>query len=72
MTAAAAAAELGAIGLLSMVVLRVALRVCDAENHEHLPVGLAARVRWWRRHHPALLAVSACLLLAGLTGLALD
>ncbi|TDP94813.1 hypothetical protein [Labedaea rhizosphaerae] len=68
----ATTSALGVIGLLSMLVLRVALKVCDAENFDHLPVALAARVRWWDRHHPALLAASACLLAGGVVGLVLD
>jgi hypothetical protein len=76
MTLAATATEistttsvLGGIGLLSMLVLRLALKDYD---YEYLPVALAARVRWWDRYHPALLAVSVCLLVGGVIGLALD
>lgn len=76
MTLAASAVEisattsaLGAIGLLSMLVLRLALKVYD---YDYLPVALATRVRWWDRYHPALLAVSACLLAGGIVGLVLE
>jgi hypothetical protein len=65
----ATTSALGAIGLLSMLVLRVALKFYD---YDYLPVAMAARVRWWDRYHPALLAVSACLLLGGVLGMALD
>ena len=64
----ATTSALGAIGLLSMLVLRVALKVYDTENYDYLPVALAARVRWWDRYHPALLAISAFLLAGGLAG----
>jgi hypothetical protein len=76
MTIAATAVEvsatttaLGVIGLLSMLVLRVALKVYE---YDYLPVALAARVRWWDRYHPAFLVVSACLLAGGVVGLVLE
>lgn len=76
LTTAAAAGEvsatisaLGAIGLLSMLVFRFALKAYD---YDYLPVALAARVRWWDRHHAVVLGISAGVLVVGLTGLVLE
>lgn len=65
---AAALVLFGATGTASVAAYRLALRSFDTDL---LPAALIAKVRWWRGHLAIALALSAVLLLAGLTGLVL-
>jgi uncharacterized iron-regulated membrane protein len=56
----------GATGTASMAVYGLALKSFDIDL---LPATTSARVRWWRGHLTPALAISALLLVVGLTGL---
>jgi hypothetical protein len=66
--AAAGMVLFGTTGAAAMGIYRLALRSANAGM---LPTSVTARVRWWRAHSAAALAVSACLLVAGFLGLLL-
>jgi len=53
---------LGMLGVASMGVYLLAVRCA---GWDLIPVTAMARVRWWHRHAPAVLAVSALVALAG-------
>jgi hypothetical protein len=53
---------LAALGAAAMAVYLVAVRCV---SWDVVPAGAAARVRWWQRHAPALLAVCALVAVTG-------
>lgn len=52
----------GLFGVASMAVFLVAVRCA---SWDLIPVAVQARTRWWHRHAPAVLAVSALVAVAG-------
>lgn len=54
---------IGVLGAASMSVYLLAVRWV---SWDLVPVGALARIRWWQRYAPALLAVSMVVALAGL------
>ena len=53
------------IGVLGVASMSVCLLAARWVSWDLVPVAALARVRWWQRHAPALLAVSALVALAG-------